>query len=243
MRKIEKEILTAVDATPEVEVCGFVVKQGGKDVVRVVENVADEPKHTFEIAPEDWSDIEDRGGDIQVVWHSHPEGVRTLSTADRRNQVETQLPWWVVANGEIHKYPCVPHLIGRQFDYGKFDCMALLRDAYLLAGIELPNPERMDYHTDLKNSRFVEAALAHGFTRVDERQPGDAVLYSSGGEANHVAVYLGDGIILHHAVGTLSRRDLMTQYWEERIHSIWRHKDWQDWRMKGILADLELSHV
>ncbi|MEQ7735006.1 hypothetical protein ABQG64_01145, partial [Escherichia coli] len=37
------------------------------------------------------------------------------------------------------KFRCVPHLTGRRFEHGVTDCYTLLRDAYHLAGIEMPD--------------------------------------------------------------------------------------------------------
>ncbi len=56
---------------------------------------------------------------------------------DRRLQVQSDLPWWLVCRGAIHKFRCVPHLTGRRFEHGVTDCYTLFRDAYHLAGIEM----------------------------------------------------------------------------------------------------------
>ena len=57
-------------------------------------------------------------------------------------------------------------LIGRQWDYGKFDCFTLIRDWFGLQGIELPDFERP---ADLETCKsiFLEQALAIGFEQVD----------------------------------------------------------------------------
>ena len=51
-----------------------------------------------------------------------------------------------------------------------------------------------------------------GFRELDEDaelQAGDALLMSiSGPGLNHVGVYIGDGLVLHHIRGRLSSRDL-----------------------------------
>ncbi|KDV41706.1 hypothetical protein BU56_37950 [Escherichia coli O145:H25 str. 07-3858] len=46
--------------------------------------------------------------------------------------------------GDIHKFRCVPHLTGRRFEHGVTDCYTLFRDAYHLAGIDMPDFERED---------------------------------------------------------------------------------------------------
>ncbi len=88
------------------------------------------------MSPEDWLRAEMQGEIVALV-HSHPGGLPWLSEADRRLQVQSDLPWWLVCRGEIHKFRCVPHLTGRRFEHGVTDCYTLFRDAYHLAGIEM----------------------------------------------------------------------------------------------------------
>ncbi|HCB7437020.1 TPA: C40 family peptidase, partial [Escherichia coli] len=83
-------------------------------------------------------------GEIVALVHSHPGGLPWLSEADRRLQVQSDLPWWLVCRGAIHKFRCVPHLTGRLFEHGVTDCYTLFRDAYHLAGIEMPDFHRED---------------------------------------------------------------------------------------------------
>lgn len=73
------------------------------------------------MAPEDWLQAEMQGEIVALV-HSHPCGLPWLSEADRRLQVQSDLPWWLVCRGAIHKFRCVPHLTGRRFEHGVTDC-------------------------------------------------------------------------------------------------------------------------
>ncbi|EMU6952124.1 TPA: Mov34/MPN/PAD-1 family protein, partial [Escherichia coli] len=73
-----------------------------------------EPEAYFRIAPEDWLRAEMQGEIVALV-HSHPGGLPWLSEADRRLQIKSALPWWLVCRGEIHRFRCVPHLTGRRF--------------------------------------------------------------------------------------------------------------------------------
>ena len=84
------------------------------------------------MSPEDWLSAEMQGEIVALV-HSHPGGLPWLSEADRRLQVQSDLPWWLVCRGAIHKFRCVPHLTGRRFEHGVTDCYTLFRDAYHLA--------------------------------------------------------------------------------------------------------------
>ncbi len=50
------------------------------------------------MAPEDWLQAEMQGEIVALV-HSHPGGLPWLSEADRRLQVQSDLPWWLVCRG------------------------------------------------------------------------------------------------------------------------------------------------
>ncbi len=97
----------------------------------------------FRISPEDYLNARNRG-DIVALVHSHPDGKPCLSSADRTLQIQSGLDWWLVCDNRIHKFRCVPHLTGRQFEHGVTDCYTLFRDAYHLAGIDMPDFDRED---------------------------------------------------------------------------------------------------
>ena len=48
---------------------------------------------------------------------------------------------------------------------------------------------------------------------------------SQNGVPNHAAIYLGDGLILHHLHGRLSSRDIYGGYWQEVTRHILRYKN------------------
>lgn len=140
-------------------------------------NISGEPEDYFRMAPEDWLQAEMQGEIVALV-HSHPGGLPWLSEADRRLQVQSDLPWWLVCRGAIHKFRCVPHLTGRRFEHGVTDCYTLFRDAYHLAGIEMPNFHRGDDWWRHGQNLYLDNMEATGFYRValTEAQPGDVLL-------------------------------------------------------------------
>lgn len=209
---------------PAEEICGFVLADG---LYLPLDNIADNPRATFEIAPEAWRE------DVAAVVHSHPAGEPFLSGADRQSQVLTGLPWILYTRGRLKTFRCCPHLRGRVFEYGVSDCGALVRDAYMLAGIDLADGVRGDMDDDAAQGRLAAHLAACGFARVsDGLQAGDVLLTAQGG---HAALYLGNGQILHHAHGQLSRREPLTGRLRERIHSVWRHPR----RPAGMMAAVE----
>lgn len=225
-----KKIIDYMKTVAPEEGCGFLLRNGN---FVGVENISDDPENCFEIDPLDWMRV-----DAAAVVHSHPDGSQFLSTADRENQIETGLAWWVVANDEVYRYRCAPLLRGRKFNYGQADCYTLMRDAYHLAGIDLPDFPRTTLEDDKDNKMFLENLGQIGFSQVKEIQEGDVLLLDYGHGPSHVAVYIGNNQVIHHEIGRLSRRDELDGYMYERINSIWRHEDWHAGRIMGIMNDL-----
>ncbi|CSQ77247.1 Tail assembly protein [Shigella sonnei] len=144
--------------------------------------------------------------------------------------MQSDLPWWLVCRGAIHKFRCVPHLTGRRFEHGVTDCYTLFRDAYHLAGIEMPDFHRGDDWWRNGQNLYLDNMEVTGFYRValTEAQPGDVLLCCFGSSVpNHAAIYCGDGGLLHHIPEQLSKRERYTDKWQRRTHSLWRHRAWR----------------
>ncbi|RDQ50833.1 Fibronectin type III protein [Escherichia coli] len=159
-------------------------------------------------------------GEIVALVHSHPGGLPWLSEADRRLQVQSDLPWWLVCRGAIHKFRCVPHLTGRRFEHGVTDCYTLFRDAYHLAGIEMPDFHREDDWWRNGQNLYLDNLEATGLYQVplSSAQPGDVLLCCFGSSVpNHAAIYCGDGELLHHIPEQLSKRERYTDKWQRRL--------------------------
>jgi cell wall-associated NlpC family hydrolase len=71
---------------------------------------------------------------------------------------------------------------------GRFDCSGLMLWSYAQAGVALPRTSRAQY-----------AGLPH--VALSDLQPGDLVFYATNtadpGTIHHVAMYLGDGLVVH----------------------------------------------
>lgn len=68
---------------------------------------------------------------------------------------------------------------------------------------------------------------AEGFFQIkDEPKRGDIILMNIRSKVpNHAAVYLGNGQMLHHLHGKLSRTEPYGGMWAERTIYIVRHRD------------------
>ena len=236
---IEK-ILNHAKQCGEAECCGFVIDN---KTYLPCNNISPTPTETFEIPPDDWIKAEQKG-EITAIVHSHPNGFPILSEADQFYQQQTEIDWWLVCNNEIYKFRYIKPLIGREFDHGQTDCLTLVRDAYMLAGINLPDYERQDNWWRNGLNMYLDLLPQNGFERVDEPQAGDIILVCLGSSVpNHAAIYIGNQFILHHCPNRLSKRDLYDGFWLKYTHSVWRHKQWQSSNFTAILNNMAISSI
>ncbi|EBG1759419.1 phage tail protein, partial [Salmonella enterica] len=193
---INDDILTHAKRCTPAESCGYVVKTAFETVYLPCENISAEPGMYFRMSPEDYIRASFLGEVVALV-HSHPGdgGQPYLSTVDRTLQIQSGLDWWLVSDERIHKFRCVPHLTGRQFEHGVTDCYTLFRDAYHLAGIDMPDFDREDDWWSQGKSLYLDHLEATGFYRVDpeDAQPGDVLICCFGSPTpNHAAIYCGN---------------------------------------------------
>ena len=242
---LEHDILAHAKQCGPRESCGYVVSTLQGMQYFPCENHALDPTQCFHIQPEDYLRAQSLGEVVATV-HSHPNGPPYLSEADRQLQVNSGLPWWLVCNGHIHRFRCVPPLLGRTFEHGVMDCGSLFIDAYHLAGIDVPNVEREDDWWLHGKNLYLGNLEDAGFDPVlpREARAGDVLLCCFGTSvANHAAIYCGDGMLLHHLPDQLSKRERYTDKWQRRTHSLWRHRAWQESAFTGIYNDLAATTI
>lgn len=227
------------------ECCGVVLAAEGAELYVPCRNQAPTPGEHFQMAPEDYADAEDRGT-VQWVVHSHPDAPETPSEADKVACEASGLPWLIVSVRGDDGRPApvagdfaqltpngyeAPY-IGRPFFHGILDCWTLVRDWYRRErGLELPNPPRVDnWWNDGASDLYSPAAwAAAGFEPVgaDPVEVGDVIAMQIRAKnlvANHVGLYLGGGLFMHHLHGRLSTRDVFGGYWRECTRMVYRYK-------------------
>ena len=239
---MKTKILNHAKKCGENECCGFVIDN---KIYMPCTNISPTPTETFEISPDDWIQAETLG-EITAIVHSHPNGLPILSEADQIYQQQTAVDWWLVCDNQIHKFRYIKPLLGREFEHGKTDCLTIVRDAYMLAGIDLPDYERADDWWHNGQNLYLDLLPKNGFERVDAEdiQEGDIILVCLGSETpNHAAVYIGNQYILHHCPDRLSKRDLYGGFWRNYTHSIWRHKQWQLSGYTAISNNLAINSI
>nr|DAS32917.1 MAG TPA: MPN family protein [Caudoviricetes sp.] len=235
--EVKAEILRHAAQESPKECCGLLAVSDGLTRYVPCRNAARFPEESFEIPANDWISAE-AFGEIAAVVHSHPNGELFLSAPDRKAQEMTKLPWVLAVSGGLKVVPPVPPLLGRVFEYGKSDCYTLLSDAYLLAGIVLPEVERGTMDDDRRMQKFLLLAEDAGFYKVESPKAGDVILTAYRGHAAHAMLYLGQGEVLHHECDMLSRSETYSPEMQRITHSVWRHKGWLPPMVEAVRNDL-----
>jgi proteasome lid subunit RPN8/RPN11 len=206
------------------EQCALLYVQNGKERMQTCENIS-YSDHSFEINPIDIITTS-KLGDIIGVVHSHLIESPFPSELDKASCNSWAVPFHIysVSSGQWHSFlpenKKIP-LIGREYSHGVYDCYALVRDWFSdVRGIELPNYYREQEWWRTDKDLYMENFSKHGFYEVDKSNMryGDVIVLKLGApKYNHAAIYLHDGMILHHAIGRLSCR--------EQFDGLWRKSD------------------
>ncbi|AYM90074.1 C40 family peptidase [Serratia fonticola] len=233
MRKhiINAVLLHAEESYPA-ECCGLVVQNGRRQQYLRCRNTAAEPTEQFSMHPEDYAAAEDVG-EIAAIVHSHPDATTQPSQLDMAQCDLSQLPWVIASwpEGDIRTVmptEDVKPLLGRPFVHGIWDCYAIVRDWYRLeCDIEIPNFERSDGWWERGENLYMQHYAEAGFIPSSgDLRVGDVIIMQvRADEPNHAGVYLGDGVMLHHMYGQLSKHVPYDGYWQARTIITLRYSD------------------
>jgi proteasome lid subunit RPN8/RPN11 len=221
------------------ECCGVIVREAnGHLIYCACRNIAHE-KDQFVIHPDDyvrWAGA----GEIVAIAHSHVLNPAAPTEADRAEIERYGLPWlivnvptgaYVVALPDGYRAP----LIGRPFVHGLHDCYGIVRDYYASVGVPLHDyprsygwwdePDGPDlYRENFEAEGFVQIASGFEDARLKLRQHDLILMNIRARRDNHMAVYLGGGVILHHLIDQLSRRETYQEFYQRRTTAVLRHR-------------------
>lgn len=126
-------------------------------------------------------------------------------------------------------YDKYSHLLGIPYMDGRDDCYGLVRRYYQDEyGLELKNYARpvdiFQSGKDLLSENFQSEGFEIVDTNYRDLQLGDGLLIAIGCKLmNHVAIYVGNNLILHHLYKRPSGTDNFSEAWKQRTLSIVRH--------------------
>jgi proteasome lid subunit RPN8/RPN11 len=216
------------------ECCGLIVRQGQKQIVLTGNNITiEDPRHNFTLHPQDYIDAEEQG-EIIAIYHSHVNEPPEPSDGDRTLAEMHGLPVIIVSWPSDTWVVCEPSgfkadLVGRPFVYGVLDCLTLMRDYYKEKhDIDIPEFNYTAKWWERGENLYLDNLPTHGFVRVSAIKPDDLILMQIDAPVpNHCAIYIGDGMMLHHPPAHLSGYHPYVcerGYYALCTVGFWRHK-------------------
>lgn len=232
--RLRNVIVDTFGMEPDRESCGLLLEPWESEGLEFwpCRNVFPGGQDRFQIDPADWVAAEERGQVLGIV-HSHPNASANPSMADRVGCERSGVPWVVVGLPSGVMKEVLPTgwqapYTGREFSHGVLDCYSLIQDWYFREpdlAIELPDFEREDDWWKRGDDLYMKHMAEAGFYLVQgEMQRHDVVLMRiRSQQANHGAIYQGNGVLLHHLVGRLSCTDVWGGFWERNTVGVARH--------------------
>lgn len=214
------------------EVCAYIID----NKLYYVENISAHRENEFELSVEDSLLMEQAQGFI----HSHPDGDRWPSALDMQTQIQWNKPFGLVTCTHDSCSDSVwwgDHTLSlplneRPFVHGITDCYSLIRsEKFQRDGIVLPDfPRNFEWWERGENTEnlYDENFRLAGYEVLpsnEELQVGDIVFMKIGTDVvSHAAIYVGNGLILHHLRDRLSREEHVST-WKKFIDKVVRYKD------------------
>jgi proteasome lid subunit RPN8/RPN11 len=246
--KLPKEAIQHVEACYPQEAGGFLIRVQGQIVYRPLTNVAARPDINFRMHPAERLTAQ-QSGEIVGFVHSHPDESAAPSRADLL--AHDECGWWdfiiSVCRGVAVDVVGIPPsgaesrrpLCGRAFEHGVDDCLTLVRDYYAAyEGITLKDYPREDGWWERGGDLYRQHLPEAGFVEIprEELLPGDLITMKILSRVeNHGAIWLGDGVIIHHLYGQVSTTDEYRAAFIQRTSGFWRHREkgsprWASWQ-------------
>jgi proteasome lid subunit RPN8/RPN11 len=229
---VKRQIIAHAEQENPRESCGLVCIINGKQKYFPCRNLG-VGTDNFVLDPEDY-DKADTAGEIVAVIHSHPNMSAKPSQADLVACEASGLPWFIVGYPSLvweylEPKGYIAPLVGREWTHGILDCYSIIRDWYKQErNIELPEFDRHDEWWKAGQNLYLDNILKVGFNPIEQKdlQEGDVILMTIGSSVpNHGALYLGNGVILHHIQNRLSTREVFGGYCLKNTTGYYRYEN------------------
>ena len=212
------------------EVCAYIIGNN----LYYVENISANREHEFELSKEDSLLMEAAQGFL----HSHPDGDRWPSALDMQTQIQWGKPFGIVTCTQDSCSDTVwwgDHVLSlpleeRPFIHGITDCYSLIRaEKFQRDGIVLKDyPRNYEWWESGDENLYEQNFRDAGYEQVstsEELQVGDIIFMKIHTTVvSHAAVYVGNGLILHHLRDRFSRIEHASS-WKKFIEKVVRYKD------------------
>ncbi len=207
-------------------------------------NTHPEPEENFRINPVRYRNLKE-SGNIDAIMHSHNDYPHATKH-DMEGQFKMAVPYGIInlRNGSlmhaVYFGDTLPtqKLKGRQFFTGVYDCYSLAIDFYKNYNCIIPNVARDVVWWNKGKNAFLDNIDITPFDIIDldDIEPGDGVLMKvEKNSINHCAVYIGNGLMLHHLYNKLSITEPIGP-WRQNIVITVRNKDFHKKRLSGEIG-------
>ena len=241
--KIKQDIKKhALDEAPD-ECCGVLLQnKNTKDLeIFKCKNSSTNKANHFLISPSDYLKAS-KGGEILAFYHSHFSEEDSFSEYDKLQSEQHNVKFilYCVKKNSFHEHKpekCKSPYVGRDFELGVNDCLTLGIDYYENeCNIKIKNHYRdrnwfienpNSYQEHYKEEGFIKM-LDGPLTKKDlpKIKKHDALLMKYLGKnfPTHGAIYVGNGLILHHQINCYSRIEPYDGIFPERTVGVLRHE-------------------
>jgi cell wall-associated NlpC family hydrolase len=142
------------------------------------------------------------------------------------------------------------HLLGRKYVDGKQDCYGLAQGYFQdVHNLPLVNFARPTQFWEVEGYDLIHDLLPPETWKsvglnVRNLQIGDGLIFALYSKyANHLGVYVGNGMFIHHQYGRFSKEENLSGSWTSRLLLVVRHKELKLQAEKVDLITLLPNHV
>lgn len=235
--KQKEEIKLICRQRPTEEICGVICENG---YVIPIKNIHNNPTSQFKLCPKEQATAEILNGKIIAIFHSHING-KGPSFNDKYSSSIHNIDFitYDLIHNKFHFTNPVgyDHFLNKDFEIGVSDCYTLVQDYYREElKINLGKYTRFENWFHIDPYFFDKNIEKEGFKIVhtgplDENsdlQTNDAILFNMIPDhdgCNHVAIYLGNGRMLHHQRGKKSQIHPLSLPYLKRTKYVVRHEN------------------
>lgn len=215
-----------------IEACGFIVNDN-EDKFKCIpcKNISKCPQDNFEISSIDFLKVKYLSKKMHYIYHSHNNQNIEFTEKDIRCAENLNLP--IILYNTIYNlfkiYTPVTvsyDLIGRYFEYKKYDCFTLVRDFYLKKlNVDLSIKYEKELGTFNIKKTFLDNLTNINLKIVEDKNDihvNDILLLDGQNKSSHFAIYLGKDKILHQPRYSLSRIENYSSFYKNRTDLIFR---------------------
>lgn len=212
------------------EACGIIGIVKGKKKYFPCTNLA-ESDEDFVLDPTDYIRVK-KQADIFAIVHNHVEASNAPSENDIKYCDSLGVPYYIFSYpimelNIVQPRHLVNPLIGRDYEFGKYDCLEAVRDYYSQnLNIELQKRfPYLDNWWEQGHNYFTESHIKEwGFYKVEDLKPNDILIFTMGALVpTHCGVYIDNDIFFHHAVNRISCRENLYPLWKKHLTGIYRY--------------------